>query len=50
MSDEALQLSFRGKLGLTLPNLAENPESMIIGKKLIEKFEKINKIFFFENF
>jgi hypothetical protein len=33
MSDEALQLYFFGKLGLTLPNLAKNPASMVIWKK-----------------
>jgi hypothetical protein len=33
MSNEALQLGFFGTLGLTLPNLGENPAFMIIWKK-----------------
>ena len=42
MSNEAFQLSFFGKLGLTLPNLGENPASMVIRRKKIEK--KLKKI------
>ena len=45
MSNEAFQLSFFGKLGLTLPNLGKNPVSMVIWrrklkKKLKKKIEK----------
>ena len=37
MLNEAFQLSFFGKLGLTLPNLGENPASMVIWRRKFEK-------------
>ena len=43
MLNEAFQLSFFGKLGLTLPNLGKNPAFMIIWKKNLKK--KIKKNF-----
>ena len=53
MSNEAFQLSFFGKLGLTLPYLGENPASMIMWRKWFEKknekkIEKKKKLQFFE--
>ena len=42
MSNEAFQLSFFGKLGLTLPNLGENPASMVIWRRKFEKNLKKN--------
>jgi hypothetical protein len=41
VSDEALELYiFFGKLGLTLPNLAQNPASMVIWKQFKRKMKK----------
>ena len=53
MLNEAFQLSFFGKLGLTLPNLGENPASMVIWRRKFEKkfekeIEKKRNVKFFE--